>query len=537
MSASEKQQAAGQLAVQPAPMKKRDIAAEAYADALRYLEREFQGNAKALAWLSTVTSTSLSDVLATTQQAESKYGEVSQNKHSTRAWLRGLSKRIMYYGQVLDVMSQHHPEYVALVWGLVKFVLMGVLNHGTLVAQFSQALSVIAQLLPRTELSAELYQTNEMKDAVANLYAHILLFLQQAVRWYNVGPAGRALTALFKPFELSYKESIEQIMLCAQHIDDISSIASKVEIREIKVLVEGESAKLAKQEDKLHEMQARFNLAQEEICSKVGSILQIISCNATRLNEVHLDIKDIKPRVNDMHFSHVLGALEPKRSPEDALRAHRSLIRRSSPWRSQNKNTLELFQGVGQWISAPKSSLLILQTQPRAQARVKEIATELIRLLQPRSKKVIWYLSSLNLNDEGEISSVDVLKSLIFQCMKLVPEFVASDPGNFSTAKLHGHHSEEEWLELLCHMLRHLNACFIVIEAEDIFKNKDEAKQLLELVQRLAAQFQDVGDSIKLLLGFKEECFLSTERHPCRRDAGDQGRGLPFVERLGVVST
>jgi hypothetical protein len=91
---------------------------------LRYLEREFQGNVKALAWLGTVTSTSLSDVLATTQQAESKYGEASQNKHSTRAWLRGLSKRIMYYGQVLDVLSQHHPEYVALVWGLVKFVLM-----------------------------------------------------------------------------------------------------------------------------------------------------------------------------------------------------------------------------------------------------------------------------------------------------------------------------------------------------------------------------------------------------------------------------
>ncbi|KAH7308658.1 hypothetical protein B0I35DRAFT_442378 [Stachybotrys elegans] len=500
MSASEKQHAPGEMAAQLALIKRRDIAAEAYADALQYLQREFQGNTKALAWLSVVRSTSLSDVLATTKQVESKYNEVSQNKHSIRAWLEGLSKRIMYYGQVLDVLSQHHPEYVALVWGLVKFVLMGILNHGTLVAQFSQALSMIAQVLPRTELSAELYQSNEMKDAVAHLYAHILLFLQQAVRWYHAGPASRALTALFKPFELSYKESIEQIMLCAQQIDDISSIASKVEIREIKVLVEGESAKLAKQEAKLHEMQVQFNLAHEELVAKVGSILQIISCSASRLNEVHLDIKDIKPRVGDMHFSHVLGALRPKRSPEDALRAHRSLIRRSSPWRSQSNDTLALLQSVGQWISAPNSSLLVLQTQPRAQARVKEIATELIALLQPRPNKVIWYLSSLNVDNEGEISSVEVLKSLIFQCMKLVPEFVASDPGNFSTAKLQGCHSDEEWLELLCHILRYLNACFIVIEAEDVFTNKDEATQLLKLVESLAAQFQDVGHSIKILL-------------------------------------
>jgi hypothetical protein len=30
----------------------------------------------------------------------------------------------MYYGPVFDMLSQHHPEYVALAWGSVKFVLM-----------------------------------------------------------------------------------------------------------------------------------------------------------------------------------------------------------------------------------------------------------------------------------------------------------------------------------------------------------------------------------------------------------------------------
>jgi len=28
----------------------------------------------------------------------------------------------MYYAQIMDVMSQHHPEYVSLVWGLLKFI-------------------------------------------------------------------------------------------------------------------------------------------------------------------------------------------------------------------------------------------------------------------------------------------------------------------------------------------------------------------------------------------------------------------------------
>jgi hypothetical protein len=30
----------------------------------------------------------------------------------------------MFYSQVLDALAQHHPEYVALVWGTLKFLLV-----------------------------------------------------------------------------------------------------------------------------------------------------------------------------------------------------------------------------------------------------------------------------------------------------------------------------------------------------------------------------------------------------------------------------
>jgi hypothetical protein len=41
-----------------------------------------------------------------------------------RRWLRKLSKGIMYYASILDVIAQHHPEYVSLVWGAMKFTLV-----------------------------------------------------------------------------------------------------------------------------------------------------------------------------------------------------------------------------------------------------------------------------------------------------------------------------------------------------------------------------------------------------------------------------
>ena len=39
-------------------------------------------------------------------------------------WLKRLSDRIHFYGAILDVLAQHHPEYVALFWGSTKFLIV-----------------------------------------------------------------------------------------------------------------------------------------------------------------------------------------------------------------------------------------------------------------------------------------------------------------------------------------------------------------------------------------------------------------------------
>lgn len=103
---------------------KRDIASEAFNDAIRYLETEFAGDKKALAWLDSARVTSLTDLLDATRSVEEKYTNAARNRRGLMTWLRGLSSRIMHYGQVMDTLAQHHPEYVSLVWGIVKFILM-----------------------------------------------------------------------------------------------------------------------------------------------------------------------------------------------------------------------------------------------------------------------------------------------------------------------------------------------------------------------------------------------------------------------------
>lgn len=484
----------------------------------------------------------MNDLVETTKDVEKKYLESSQVKKGLVKWVQGLSVRVLHYGKILDTLSQHHPEYVSLVWGMIKFVLMvserhmnldnprptdlefhtddrqGVMNHGNLVVQFSRALTMIADVLPRAKLSAELYHTNDMKDAIASLYAHILLFLKQAIKWYNIGPASRALTALFKPFELRYNDTVEQIEQCAKTIDDVAGISVKAEVREISVSLHDQSQRMIAMETRLQEMQTRFEASHANLTVTVRNVLQslsstsplhprtetemltIISASSQKIDQIHVDVGYMKPRIGEMHLKDMLDTMRPNRSPEESLQRHRSIIRRSSSWRNRNQGTLHILQIIGQWITSPQSSLLVLRTQPRSQAQVKEIATEVIGLLRPRTEQVIWYLSTTNI-DEGDMACTgEVLRNLAFQLMKLAPDLMSSDFENMSIAKLSASHSEDEWLNLLCWILERLTSCFVIVEAEDVSKNEGDSGKLMELLQRLEKRCNEMRTVVKLLV-------------------------------------
>lgn len=66
------------------------------------------------------SQTSLLDVQQQVLQVQQVYE--SNLKRKARKWLTALSERITYYGQVFDVLIQHHPEYVSLAWGTFNLV-------------------------------------------------------------------------------------------------------------------------------------------------------------------------------------------------------------------------------------------------------------------------------------------------------------------------------------------------------------------------------------------------------------------------------
>lgn len=155
----------------------------------------------------------------------------------------------------------------------------GIINHGKLVIQLSEALATIASVLPTAKLTVELYRTDEMKSAVSSLYAHVLLFLKRILmKWYQAGPGGRALFAVFNPFETSYKPLLQQVEQCAQTIDKIAGLYVKQEVREIsdtsrdiKDASNQHTKALARINNTLLDMQRRSE-------ADIAKVLQIVGC-------------------------------------------------------------------------------------------------------------------------------------------------------------------------------------------------------------------------------------------------------------------
>jgi hypothetical protein len=96
-----------------------DIANDAFKDAVHICSTNFPPD-EVQAWMNNKVGST--DLLKEVNKARTMYQDRRHCK--ARKWLTRLSARITLYGSVLDVLAQHHPEYVALAWGSIKFVVI-----------------------------------------------------------------------------------------------------------------------------------------------------------------------------------------------------------------------------------------------------------------------------------------------------------------------------------------------------------------------------------------------------------------------------
>jgi hypothetical protein len=72
-----------------------------------------------------------------------------------------------------------------------------------------------------------------MQNAVAQLYASIIGFIESAIKWYKKGAFSKGISAIVNPYDLAFKDLVDDITAHSRRVDELANDAQKAEIRDL----------------------------------------------------------------------------------------------------------------------------------------------------------------------------------------------------------------------------------------------------------------------------------------------------------------
>ena len=211
----------------------------------------------------------------------------------------------------------------------------------------------------------------------------------------------------------------------------------------------------------------------------------------------------MRPLIQQMHFKDILEVLRSTQLPEEVLEACESYTRRRLSWRQPGKDTMLASQRLKDWLQLTGSSMFVVKAGPRAEARTKDMAVEMTRLLSESGLPVFWYFSSPD-GSQTLPSPGSVLKSLIFQALRHDLTIVSQDPRLGNIQAFQAHHTIKEWTDLAILVLSKVRECFVVVETEDLFRSVGqtgaETQLIVDTFGKVLEEVVKAGNTMKLLL-------------------------------------
>ncbi|KUJ14696.1 uncharacterized protein LY89DRAFT_671120 [Mollisia scopiformis] len=375
----------------------------------------------------------------------------TRSKHAdAKRWLRKFSKGIMYYAVILDTLSQHHPEYVSLAWGAMKFIFIGVINHEQLVVELSKALCSMADALPSAQLKNVLYPTEQMKQAVAVLYSHILEILQRAAEWYRGGKIKHLLGSIARPWSLHFSDLVEDLSIAAKKVDELAIGASMAEQRDMHL----EQQELRLEQRKTHALLEELKRITEEY--------QKLSLVA------HLNTNQ---RVCDMQFSQIMTFMatstECLPSPEVSRKQYQA--RRNSRQFKKGYGSLKnpvCTRTLQSWADTKHSSTINVCGSFVTRHEAQDFAVDAIDFIAQSQAPLVWILNIHEGRANSDIMLSDVLKALILQILKMNHTMLTERSLSLSAARFQSATTDAEWIALLGTVLEGLPYVYMIIDTE-----------------------------------------------------------------------
>ena len=174
----------------------------------------------------------------------------------------------------------------------------------------------------------------------------------------------------------------------------------------------------------------------------------------------------------------------------DTLRYYMFMRNRRARTRATKSDSFWLSSKLQVWSSAQGSSLSIVKGTFQSRFEVKDFCVNVIEQLDKAQVPVLWAMKMSKVAGFGQrASSIDVLKHLIVQALRLNPTVRTEKSMALSCARFQSQVTEKDWFQLLeCVLAGMPNEVYILIDLETL------SRELATLTQDFSwlSAFQDL---------------------------------------------
>lgn len=440
-----------------------------------------------------------------------KHYEDATTESKTREGLTAFSQRLFYYGNIMDVLVQHHPEYVSLVWGAMKFIFgvstqkriplssqlsreiltepKAIVEHERTGTTIVLALCEISESLPSVEIVLALYPTAIIKHAASMLYAHILRFLVRALNYYEESRLMRAVHTITRPAALRYQDLVELIRRDAETVRRHAATSSQAEIRDIHGRITAFSTQLEKETKKAQADRIGIHLklnTLENLMTQVRHTLDFQHA-VQKSNQVQ-----IRTALSDVQLRQALTMVASHCNID-----HKSLFQSSlqmtdtrAAFRQKSKHNIAAFwtsPKLQQWSHAGTSSTILVTSTFRQSLEIRRCCTEIVKQLLKDRVAVFWVFMS----KDRKYPLLETLRSLVYQALSLDYAQHTKQTMSFQLSKYLDANFEDDYLNMLGELLQHLKHVYIIVNSEAM--TPDTAAQCRACLQRLSRLLSNRG--------------------------------------------
>ncbi|KAI3321962.1 hypothetical protein HD806DRAFT_502412 [Xylariaceae sp. AK1471] len=146
-------------------------------------------------------------------------------------------KSVDAHRSMLEILPQG-SEYVSVFAGTLNVIIQASVNHERIAEGLSESFCTISEYVVDCQTELEMFRTKAMMELIADLYAHIFVFLSDVMEWITEKRRKRLLDSFNENFNRKFEDQIEAIRNKSDRIKNLAAQSSRAEQRVSRLEVE-----------------------------------------------------------------------------------------------------------------------------------------------------------------------------------------------------------------------------------------------------------------------------------------------------------